>query len=156
LHTPQADHTEEVIDVVLPANYESSKMMEPSEKSLNSPTSAVATKRAAVLGRFSARSAMRSDHLDAVSLGQIPIRMVTVIGSVTDYPRRKGIEEAVSEEAFDELAFVWGSAFDTDGERKTVTIGENEDFRPLAAFGRRDCGDPLFCARESGGDECLL
>jgi hypothetical protein len=119
-------------------------MMEPSEKSLNSPTSAVATKRAAVLGRFSAHSAMRSDHLDTVSLGQIPIQAVTVIGSVTDHPRWKGIEEAVSEEAFDEPAFVRRFAFHTDGERKTVIIGENEDFRPLAAFGRPDCETPFF------------
>ena len=86
------------------------------------------------MGRFSAHSATRSDHLDTVSLGQIPIQAVTVIGSVTDHPRRKGIEEAVSEEAFDEPAFVRRSAFDTDGERKTVIIGENEDFRPLAAL----------------------
>jgi len=72
-------------------------MMEPSEKSFNSPTSAVATKRAAVLGGFSPHPAMRSDHLNAVSLGRIPIQAVTVIGSVTDHPCRKGIEEAVSD-----------------------------------------------------------
>jgi hypothetical protein len=41
LHAPQSDHTEEVLYVVLPANYEPTKMMEPSEKSLNSPTSAI-------------------------------------------------------------------------------------------------------------------
>ena len=72
-------------------------MMQPSERSLNSPTSAVATKRAAVLGGFSPHPAMRSDHLNAVSLGQIPIQAVIVIGSVTDHPCRKGIEEAVSD-----------------------------------------------------------
>ena len=39
------------------------------------------------------------------------------------------------EEAFDKLAFVRRSAFDTNGERKTVSIGESDDFRPFATFG---------------------
>jgi hypothetical protein len=42
-------------------------MMEPSEKSFHTPTSAVATKRTAVVGRCPAHSAMRSDHLNAVA-----------------------------------------------------------------------------------------
>jgi hypothetical protein len=38
------------------------------------------------------------------------------------------------EETFDELALMRRSAFDTNGERKTVIIGESDDFRPLAAL----------------------
>jgi hypothetical protein len=37
----------------------------------------------------------------------------------------------VPEDPFDLLAFVWRSAFDADGERKTVIIGGGNDFRPL-------------------------
>ena len=48
------------------------------------------------------------------------------------------------EDAFDQLAFVRRSAFDTDGERKTMLIGQSEDFRPLAAFGRPDRETPFF------------
>lgn len=48
------------------------------------------------------------------------------------------------EDAFDQLAFVWRSAFDTDGEWKTMLIGKSEDFRPLAAFGRPDREPPFF------------
>ena len=81
-------------------------MMEPGEKSLYSPTSAVAAQRTAILRRRPAFSAMRCDHLDAVTLGQVPIQTVTVVGFVADQSRREGIEEAVSEDAFDELAFV--------------------------------------------------
>lgn len=54
------------------------------------------------------------------------------------------MEEAVSEYAFDKLAFVRRSAFDTNGERKTVIIGESDDFRPLAAFGGPDREAPVF------------
>ena len=119
-------------------------MMEPSEKSFHSPTSPVAAQRTTILRRRPALSAMGCDHLDAVTLGQVPIQTVTVVGFVADQSRREGVEEAVSEDAFDELAFVRRSAFDTNGERKTVIIGDNDDFRSLAAFGRPDREAPFF------------
>jgi hypothetical protein len=50
----------------------------------------------------------------------------------------------VSEEAFDELAFVRQSAFDTNGDRKTMIIGDSDDFRSLAAFGGPDGKAPFF------------
>src|SRR5207245_9811307 len=46
LHATETNHAEEVLDVVLPANHEPPKMMQPGEKSFDSPTSAVATQRA--------------------------------------------------------------------------------------------------------------
>lgn len=81
-------------------------MMEPGEKSLYSPTFAVAAQRTAILRRRPAFSAMRCDHLDAVALGQVSIQAVTVIRFIADQSCRKGIEEALPEDAFDELAFV--------------------------------------------------
>jgi hypothetical protein len=50
----------------------------------------------------------------------------------------------VPQDPFDELAFVRRSAFDTNGERKAVVVGESEDFRPLAAFGGPDREAPFF------------
>jgi hypothetical protein len=41
--------------------------------------------------------------------------------------------ETLSEYTFNKLAFVWRSAFDTNGKRKTVIIGERNDFCSLAA-----------------------
>ena len=48
------------------------------------------------------------------------------------------------EGAFDELTFVRRSAFDTNGERKTVIIGESDDIRPFAALGGPDREAPFF------------
>ena len=45
-------------------------MMEPSEKSFQSPTSAVAAQSTTILSRRPAHSAMGCDHLDALTLGQ--------------------------------------------------------------------------------------
>ena len=87
---------------------------------------------------------MGCNHLDAITFGQLAIQAVTVVGFVADQSSREGIEEAVSEYAFDKLAFVRRSAFDTNGERKTVIIGESDDFRSLAAFGGPDREAPVF------------
>lgn len=60
------------------------------------------------------------------------------------------------EDPFDLLAFVWRSAFDADGERKTVIIGEGSDFRAFAALGGPDPEAPFFCPRERSVDKGLL
>lgn len=87
---------------------------------------------------------MWRDHFYPVAFGQIAVQAVTVIGFVADQSGREGVEEAVPEDPFDKLAFVWRSAFDTNGERKTVIIGESEDFRAFAALGGPDRQAPFF------------
>jgi len=84
LNTTKADHAEEVLDVVLPADHEPTKMMQPSETSLYTPTPGVAAQGPTVLRRCPTLSAMRCNHLDAVSFGQISIQAITVVGFVAD------------------------------------------------------------------------
>jgi uncharacterized membrane protein len=106
--------------------------------------SAVAAQRATVLRRHAAITAMRCDHLDAIALSQALIQAVTVICFVSDQSCREGVEETLSEHTFNKLASVRRSAFDTNGERKTVIIGEIDDFRPLAAFGGATARPPFL------------
>jgi hypothetical protein len=120
--------------MVLPPGHQPTKVLEASEKSLNSPTFAVTAQWTTVLRRASANSAMRCNHHDTVAINQVTVQTVAVIGSVANQSFWETVKEAVSEDAFDELAFVRRCAFDTNGERKTVIIGESDDFRPLAAF----------------------
>jgi len=119
-------------------------MVQPREKPFHTPASAIAAQWTPVLRGYSPLSAMGCDHFDPIALGQIAIQSIAVIGFVADQSRRKSVEEAVPEEPFDELAFVRRSAFDTNGERKTVIIGESDDFRPFAAFGGPDREAPFF------------
>jgi hypothetical protein len=130
--------------VVLPADHQPTEVMKPSKKSLHSPTPAVAPQRTAILSRLPAFSAMWSDHRDAIALGQISIQAVAVVGFVADQSCGKGVEETLPEDSFDQLAFVRRSAFDTNRERKTVIIGESDDFRPLASLGRPDREAPFL------------
>jgi hypothetical protein len=118
------NHAEEAFSVVLPADHQPTEVMKPSNKSLHSPPPAVAPQGTAILSRLPALPAMWSDHRDAIALGQISIPAVAVAGFVPDQSCGKGVEESLSEDSFDELAFVWRSAFDTNGERKPVIIGE--------------------------------
>jgi len=88
---PRRSLPEEVLDVVLPPDHQPTKVMEPSEESLDSPTFAVTEQRTTVLGRAAAHSAMWCDHLDAVALGQIRIQSIAVVGFVADQSCREGV-----------------------------------------------------------------
>ena len=90
LHATEANHAEEVLDVKLLADHQPTKVMDPSEKSLDSPTFAVTAQRTNVLRRGPAHSTMRCDHLKAVPVGRVTIQTVTVIGFVADQSRREG------------------------------------------------------------------
>lgn len=92
--------------MVLPADHQTAKVMQPGKQSFHSPTSAVAAQRTAILRRRPALSAMRCDHLDAIAFGQVLIQAVAVVGFIADQSCREGVEEALPEDAFDELAFV--------------------------------------------------
>jgi len=78
---------------------------------------------------------MWRDHLNAIVVGQLAVQPVTIIGFAADQLRGERIEEAVPEDPIDKLAFVRRSTLNTNGERKTVIIGESDDFRPFAGKG---------------------
>ena len=69
--------------------------MEPGKESLHSPASAVAPQGTAILRGFTALTAMRGDHLDAIAVRQISVEAIAVVSFVADQPRREGVEEAV-------------------------------------------------------------
>jgi hypothetical protein len=132
--------------VVLPANLQPTEVMKPGEESFCSPTSAVTAQRTTVLRRLTAITAMRCDHLDAIAVSKLLLQAVTVICFVANQSCRQGVEETLSEYTFNKLAVVRRSAFDTNGKRKTVIIGERNDFRSLAAFGGTGRDAPFFAA----------
>jgi hypothetical protein len=143
---PSRTMPKKFFDVVLPADHQPTKVMEPGKKSFHLPTPAVAPQGTAILSVHPALTAMRCDHLDAIAVSQISVQAVAVVSFVADQPRREGVEEAVPEDALDELALMQRSAFDTNGERKTVIIGESDDFRSFAALGGPHREAPFFAA----------
>ena len=138
------DEAEEVFDVVFPAGDKAAKGVQPSEQPLNLPPSAIAAQLAAVLGATLAPAPVGGDQLDAVLLGELRIEPVGVIRFVADEPGRKLIEEASGQNSFHKPAFGRRSAFDSNGERKTVVRSDSNDFRALAPTGGTDGKPPFF------------
>jgi len=144
LHATEAHHAKEVLDVILPADHQPTKVVQPGKEPFHSPTPAVAPQGTAILRRVPALATMRCDHLNSITVGQITIQAVAVVSFIADQSHWEVVEEAVPEDAFNEPAFVGRSAFDTNRERKTVIIGESEDFRAFATLGGPDRKPPFF------------
>src|SRR5258708_33096354 len=94
-HASELDHAEEVGRVIFPAGDHTAVVMQPGEQTLNVPAAAIAAQAASVLGyRLAAVVPVRGNQLDPVPLPEQLIQRVTVVGAVTDQPRRRGAAEA--------------------------------------------------------------
>jgi len=130
--------------VVLPTSDEAAEVVHPGEKPLHFPTFFVAPQLSSVLS-FAAPPAIGRDQLDAVFLFELFVEPVRVVGFVANEPGRQFVEETSGKNLFHKLALGWRSALHRYGERKTVTSGDSDDLRALAAAGGAD-GEAPFLA----------
>jgi len=72
------------------------------------------------------------------------VERVGVVGFAADKPGRQLAEEASRQNLLHKPAFGWRSAADSNGGRKTVTSGDSDDLRALAATGGIDGKAPYF------------
>ena len=135
---------EEVVDVVFPSGDESAEVVHPGKEPLDLPSSLVASQWASVL-RLPAPAAIRRNQLDAVFLCEFFVEPIGVVGFVADEPGGELIEETSGKNLFHKLALGWRSALHRYGERKTVSSGDSDDLRALAAAGGAD-GEAPFLA----------
>lgn len=125
---------EEVFDVVVfPASHESAEVVHSCEQPLHFPSSSMAPQLASVLILSLVSSPVGRDHLDAVLGGKLLVERGRVVGFVADGPGGELVEEAAGKNAFRKLALGRRSAFDSNGERKTITRGHSDYLRPLPA-----------------------
>jgi len=94
-HAAEADHAEEVLDVVLPARDQAAKIVQPGEEPLYRPASSITTQGSSILSRVLPVSAMGRDHLDVVLCPQVVVQGTAVVGFVSNQPGRELAEEAV-------------------------------------------------------------
>jgi len=136
--------SEEVFDVVFPSCDQSAVVLHPGKDAFDFPAAAIATQRAPVLGLVFAVDAVGRDHLDAI-FTHLLVERVRVVCLVADQSFRQFVEKASGQNSFNKLALGRRSAFDSNGERKTVTRGDSDDLGAFAALGRAD-GEAPFLA----------
>ena len=126
----ELDETEEILDVVLPTRHQAAEVLHPGKQPFDFPASAVAAEFTAILA-LAPVAPVRCDHFDAVFLGHLPVQGVGIVRFVADQPLRKLVEEASCQNSFHKPALGRRSAFDSCGERKTVTRGDSAILVPL-------------------------
>jgi len=131
--------------VVFPANDDAAIVMQPSEQTLDFPTTPIAPKRTAVLRWFSAaRGIVWCDQFYPEALVDFGIKRIAVVRPVADHSLGRFGEEALLERGADELRFMRRSAGHVHGERKTMAVADRHDFAALTASSRANGGAPFF------------
>lgn len=139
------DEAEEVFDVILPSGDESAEVVHPGKKPLHLPAFSIAAELATILSSAFSPASIGRDQFDSVLFSELRVERVRVVGLVTDEPGGELVEEAPSQNVLHKLALGRRSAVDRYGERKTVTSGDSDDLRALAAAGRAN-GEAPFLA----------
>ena len=138
-------HPQEILWIIFPANDDTTKVMKPSEQSLDLPTTPIATQHAAVLRSFAAaRGVMRGHQLYAEPIANLHIQRVAVVGAIADQALGSFREESSLDGGFDEFCFMRRSAGHVHGERKTMAVADRHDFAAFAAASRADSRAPFF------------
>ncbi len=126
------------------ADDEAAEVEQPADGSFDFPASLVAAEGAAVLSlRTAAILPMRADQLDAASRQSLAQR-IAVGGAVVDQSLEAATEHATIEQRFDQRDLGWRGAGHDGSQRRAVSVDQEHDLGPLAAFGLPDAQTPFF------------
>src|SRR5579863_7350212 len=143
--TSKLHHPEEILWVIFPANDDATKVMKPSEQTLDLPATPVAAQHATILRGFpAARGIVRRHQLHAEAIANPCVQRIAVVGAVADQSLGSFSEKPLLERSFDELCFMRRSAGHVHGERKTMAVADRHDFAAFAAASRADSRAPFF------------
>ena len=131
--------------MILVANWQSSKIMQPSEKAFNFPTSPISPKFASILGlRFFSVTFVRRYHFNVFLLFQSLVKWIAVVCFIAYQEIRCFIQKTFVDSFFNQFYFVWGCAFDMSGDRKTRSVCNCHDLGAFPAFRIADKTTPFF------------
>jgi len=131
--------------MVFVTDYKSTEVLQPCEKSLYFPPSAVPTQRSSVLGcGLLAIRFVRGDQIDASLDGQLFVKLVRVVRLVADHFLRQLVQYASVQGLVDQRHFMRASAACVDGDRKTFSVDKAHDFSAFPAFCLPNTGAPFF------------
>src|SRR2546421_4746319 len=106
----ELEHPEEVGFVELPASYEPTEVMQPSEKAFDFPATTVTAQLATVLGQIQAVGAVGRGHANAVLAPQLAGQGGAVVGRIADHSFPPSTGGTGVEGGLDEVCFMRRSA----------------------------------------------
>ena len=141
----ELEHAEEIGVVIFPAGDQSAEVVEPSEESLDLPSTAVAAQFTTVLGVFPAAIVfVWRDEPEAMVLQEALVQRIAVVGAVADHSFWFGSREALLDGGLHEFGFMRRSAGDAAGDRKTMAVCDRHDFTAFSSASRADSSAPFF------------
>lgn len=134
----------EEMSVVFVASYKSPEVLDPTNRPLHFPATAVATKLAPVLCRsVDPVRTMGADQLDA-ALPKSRAQRVAVCSGIVNQPERLSSKNTPFEQRLDKRYFVRTGAGCIDTQRDSMTIGKDHEFGPLASLRFANLFAPFF------------
>jgi len=118
--------------------------LEPTDRSLHFPATAISSQRSPVLCEtFDAVAAVGTNQLNA-AFGQPCPQRIAVGGQIVDQTTRLPSKHTPLQKRLDQIYFIRSGAGRVDSQRKTMAVGENHDLRSLAALGLAHLFTPFF------------
>ena len=111
------------------------KIMKPCEESFNFPTARVSSQNSPILsGCFLPIRFMRSDKLNIMRFFQLFIKLITIIGLISNKKLWLFINKKTIESVFYQSYFMRRSACDANGDRKTRAVCNCHDLAPFPSL----------------------
>ena len=137
--------SEEIIRMIFPTNHKPPEVIQPGKHALELPPTHVSPQLASILsGWLLAVHLMRGDHLNATFFRKSLIKLIAVVGLVTDNFLRRIWRKAAINCGFNQFHFMRRSAFNVSGDRKTRYVCDRHDLGALAALCLADSKTPFF------------
>lgn len=134
---------EKVLSLVLPADVESTEVLQPGEETLNEPTASIAS-QPTTIWFLSSISSSRSHEADAAFTGERLPQRAAVVSPVADQRLGDFVEEAGLEGLVDKSSFMSLTTFNPNGDRKTMTVRDRHDLGSFPSAATSNARSPFF------------
>jgi hypothetical protein len=125
-------------------NNQPTKVVKPSEDTLDLPSTAVTTQFSPVLRLRQAIAAIRRNQVNAAFFKKTCVQDIAVVRFVADQPIWEILRPSSVEGLFDQRYLVRRSIGNAGGDRKTMAVCDRHDLASFAAFRFADCVAPFL------------
>jgi len=144
--TAKMEKTKEVFSMILPANYESAKVVQPGKQALDLPSFTIAAQCAAVVETGTGAPTTVRRNQEHLRFEEFLAQRIAVVSAVGDGPPGQFIDQALADGRAHQLHLGGRSSLCVDGDRKTMSVSNGHDFAALAPLGLANPRAPFLAA----------